>query len=71
MSGHGGWKHRHLKLRLKRHQRRMKAQASIAQARGLFEAKGQTWEPLANPAQMAAMNHDGRRRVAHSEYRNH
>jgi hypothetical protein len=63
MSGHGGTKHRTRYLKQKRNQRKGKARADIARARGLFESKGQAWDPLNNPQQMAALNHDARRQV--------
>ncbi len=67
MSGSGGQKHRLIEQRQKRNQRRKKAIASIRRARGLFEAKGQAWDPLNNPQQMAALNHQGRRHVNRPE----
>ncbi len=67
MSGSGGHKHRRSKLDRKQSQRRMKAKANIARAQGLFEAKGQTWDPKNNSAQLAALNHDARRFVLRSE----
>lgn len=63
MSGHGGHKHRMTKLDRKRSQTKGKVRANIARARGLFEAKGQAWDPKSNPAQLAALNHAARRHV--------
>lgn len=68
MSGSGGFKHRLRQLRNRQGQRKKKAKASIAKARGLFESKGQAWDPLNNPAQMAALNHDARRLVQKTDY---
>ncbi len=67
MSGSGGFKHRKIKLDRKRTQQKKKAKANIARARGLFESKGQAWDPKNNPAQMAALNHGARRLVNRSE----
>jgi hypothetical protein len=63
MSGHGGTKHRQRLLAQKRNQRKGKARVDIARVRGLFESKGQAWDPFNNPQQMAALNHDARRQV--------
>ena len=71
MSGQGGHKHRRSDLDRKRSRLKQKAKASIARAKGLFEAKGQAWDPKNNPAQMAALNHDARRLVERSEYQDH
>ena len=70
MSGRGGFKHRLRRLRNKQTQTKKKAKASIAKARGLFESKGQAWDPENNPAQMATLNHAGRRFIQKSEYAN-
>ena len=71
MTGKGGHKHRITKLDRKHAQRAKKARANIARARGLFEAKGQAWDPTNNPAQLAALNHDARRLVGRSEGTKH
>jgi len=71
MSGRGGFKHRQIKLNRKRTQKKKKAKANIAQVRGIFEAKGQIWDPKNNPAQMAALNHDARRNVNQPESANY
>jgi hypothetical protein len=63
MSGQGGTKHRMRSLKQKRNQRKGKARQDVARVRGLFEGKGQPWDPLNNAQQMAALNHDGRRQV--------
>ncbi|MHC5012057.1 MAG: hypothetical protein ACYTG6_14110 [Planctomycetota bacterium] len=68
MSGHGGHKHRKAQAHNKRARRLAKARADIARVKGIFEAKGQTWDPKNNPAQMAAMNHDARRLVSRSQF---
>jgi hypothetical protein len=68
MSGSGGYKHRLRALRNRQNQRKKKAKANIAKARGLFESKGQTWDPENNTAQLAALNHAGRRLIQKSEY---
>ena len=69
MSGHGGHKHRTVAAHHRATQKEKKARASIAKARGIFEAKGQAWDPKNNPAQLAALTHDGRRLVLRSEYK--
>jgi hypothetical protein len=66
MSGQGGHKHRVRALRGKRERHRQKAKANIASVRGIFESKGQAWDPQSNPAQMAALSHDARRWIASS-----
>ena len=68
MSGSGGFKYRLRRLRNKQGQKKKKAKESIAKARGLFESKGQAWDPLNNPAQLAALNHDARRLIQKSDY---
>jgi hypothetical protein len=67
MSGHGGYKHRTRALRAKRRQRRLQARQNVVRIRAGVEAKGQTWDPKNNPAQLAALNHAGRRHVQTSE----
>jgi hypothetical protein len=67
MSGKGGSKHRQMGLHHKRMQEKAKGQASVARAKGIFEAKGQAWDPENNPQQMGALNHAGRRLVARKE----
>lgn len=67
MSGKGGHKHRRVEIARKQSRERQKAKASIARARGLFEAKGQTWDPENNPAQMAALNHPARQLLGKRE----
>ena len=69
MSGHGGHKHRSMAKHHKRQQKLAKAKASIAKGRGIFEAKGQAWDPKNNPAQLAVLTHDARRLVLQSEYK--
>lgn len=68
MSGKGGYKHRLRLARLRQGQKKMKAKANIEKVRGIFEGKGQAWDPENNPQQLAALNHDARRLVQKSEY---
>ena len=68
MSGKGGHKHRVNRQNLKQSQESGKARENVAKARAIFEAKGQAWDPLSNPAQMAAMSHAGRRLVQSREH---
>ena len=63
MSGNGGFKQRQTALHNKVNQRRKKAQANIARIRNQFEEKGQTWDPVNDSSQLAALNHHGRRFV--------
>jgi len=70
MAGSGGFKHRLVGSIHRRHRRHAKAAESIQRARGLFESKGQTWDPENNPQQMAALNHEARRVLARSAYQN-
>jgi len=67
MSGKGGFKHRLLQTRLRQSQKKIKAKANIEKVRGIFEAKGQAWDPMNNPQQLAALNHDARRAVQKSD----
>ena len=71
MAGKGGYKHRARALHNKRTQRRKAAKENIRRVRNQFESNGQTWEPLENPAQMAALTHDARRMVSRSKYTLH
>jgi hypothetical protein len=71
MAGHGGHKHRKNALMQKRRQVRRKAAANIAKVRAQFEEKGQAWDPAANAAQLAALNHYARRVIAHPVSANH
>jgi hypothetical protein len=66
MAGQGGYKHRKRAARGRVNQRAKKARANIARVQNQFEAKGQTWDPANNSAQMAALNHDARRHVMRS-----
>ena len=68
MSGKGGFKHRKRRWDRKRTQRLEKARDNIRRVRNKYESKGQAWEPLNNPAQMAELTHDGRRLVSQSDY---
>ncbi len=68
MAGKGGFKHRKRRLDRQKTRRTQKARANIARVRNEFESKGQTWEPVSNPAQMSRLNHDARRFVARSKY---
>lgn len=61
MAGKGGFKHRKRRLDRKHTQKKLKAKANIARVRTQFEKQGQAWDPVDNPAQMAALNHDARR----------
>lgn len=70
MTGKGGHKHRRTIQERKQSQRMKKVRANIARARGLFEAKGQAWDPRDNPAQLAALNHDARRHVLKTDAAN-
>ncbi len=70
MSGHGGHKHRSVMRHHKQSRRTQKARESIAKVRGIFEAKGQAWDPKNNPAQFAALTHDARRFVNKGTYAN-
>lgn len=67
MSGKGGSKHRMMGMHQKNTQEKAKGQESVARAKGIFEAKGQAWDPLNNPQQMGALNHAGRRLVSRKE----
>ena len=71
MAGHGGYKHRKVRQHRRRMQREGKARANIARVRNQFEAKGQTWDPTADGAQMAALNHDARRLLSRSKVQQH
>jgi hypothetical protein len=71
MSGSGGYKHRASALAQKKGQHRKKARANVARVRKSFEAKGQTWDPKNNPAQLAALNHEARRLLGRSAYLSH
>jgi hypothetical protein len=68
MSGHGGHKHRKVRLARKRSQRLRKARECLARVRGIAESKGQTWDPAGNSAQAVALNHDARRVVSASTF---
>ncbi len=67
MAGKGGFKHRKRCLDRKRTQRELKAKANIARVRTQFEKQGQSWDPAANPSQMAALNHGARRFLSRHE----
>ena len=67
MTGKGGHKHRRTIQERKKSQRMKKVRENIARARGLFEAKGQAWDPKNNPPQLAALNHNARRHVLKTE----
>lgn len=71
MSGRGGHKHRVRSLGNKHRQRLKRAKAIIQRVRNQFESKGQSWDPLNNPAQMAALTHDARRLVQRTTYAEH
>ena len=64
MSGHGGFKHRQVKIKRKRARARKLGAANVARVRKMFEDKGQTFDPAKNATQAQALNHHGRRRVA-------
>ena len=68
MAGSGGFKHRKRVVDRQRTRREQKAKANLARVRNQFESKGQAWEPLSNPAQMAELTHDARRLVSQSDY---
>lgn len=68
MSGKGGFKHRLRQARLRQSQRKIKANVNIEKVRGIFAAKGQSWDPENNPQQLAALNHDARRQVQKTDY---
>ncbi|MDA1195947.1 MAG: hypothetical protein O2894_12280 [Planctomycetota bacterium] len=68
MAGNGGYKHRKIRIDRKRTGQVRKAQENIRRVRNQFEAKGQTWEPTTNPAQLAALNHAARRVVSRTAY---
>jgi hypothetical protein len=70
MAGSGGFKHRLTGVVHRKHRRHVKAAESVRRAQGLFESKGQTWDPKNNPQQMAALNHEARRLMARSDYFN-
>jgi|GEM_PF-3306966 len=61
MSGSGGKKHRTIRLKQKKTQKRRAGAANLARVRKMFEDKGQTWDPAKNSVQAQALNHDGRR----------
>lgn len=68
MAGKGGFKHRKRRVDRQKTRRVQKAKANVARVRNQFETKGQAWDPDSNPAQMSALNHDGRRLVARTKY---
>ena len=68
MAGHGGFKHRKRRQDRRRTQNLIKARENIQRMQNKYEAKGQTWEPQDNPAQMAELTHAARRLVARSKY---
>ena len=63
MSGHGGFKHRQVKIKRKRSRARKLGAANVARVRKMFEDKGQTFDPVKNSVQAQALNHHGRRRA--------
>lgn len=63
MSGHGGFKHRQVKIKRKRARARKLGQANVARVRKMFEDKGQTFDPVKNSVHAQALNHHGRRRT--------
>lgn len=63
MSGHGGFKHRQVKIKRKRARARKLGAANVARVRKMFEDKGQTFDPTKNATQAQALNHHGRRRA--------
>lgn len=71
MAGQGGYKHRKVRQHRRRKQAEQKARENIARVRNQFEAKGQTWDPLRDSAQMAALTHAARRLISRSEYAHH
>ncbi len=68
MAGKGGFKHRKRRVDRQKTRRTLKAKDNIARVRNQFESKGQAWDPENNPAQMSALNHDGRRLVVRTKY---
>lgn len=60
MSGSGGHKHRVRQRAAKRGQMLLKARENIRRIRHSFEERGQGWDPLGNPQQLAALNHAAR-----------
>ena len=66
MSGSGGKKHRDIRKVGKRNRAAKKGRANVARVRNQFEQKGQAWDPAQNPAQLAALSHEGRRLVSKS-----
>ena len=63
MSGHGGFKHRQIKLRRKRTRASKLGADNVARVRKMFEDKGQTFDPVKNSVHAQALNHHGRRRA--------
>lgn len=61
MSGHGGFKHRRVKIRRKRARARKLGAENLRRVRKQFEDKGQTFDPVKNSTQAQALNHHGRR----------
>ena len=61
MSGHGGFKHRQVKIKRKRTRARKLGAENVARVKKMFEDKGQTFDPVKSATQAAALNHHGRR----------
>jgi hypothetical protein len=68
MAGKGGYKHRARALKNKQTQRLMKARESIRRVRHKYESKGQPWDPLNNPTQMAELTHAARQLIQQTSY---
>lgn len=63
MSGSGGYKHRARHKAAKRGQTILKARENIVRVRHQFEGRGQAWDPVNNPQQLAALNHAARHEI--------
>ena len=63
MSGHGGFKHRQIKIQRKRARASKHGKENVARVRKMFADKGQTFDPVKNSVHAQALNHHGRRRA--------